>query len=409
MAYLMQDELIASVQPTSNRPIVLDISRLLGRLMHPTPSGIDRIELGYARRLLTQRDRPVGFEARLPGIGLRVCAREGVKDLVEHFEERWRSGILRRSDGAALAARMLSRGRQSTSAGVVTVKLVVAHTHLESLHRRRGRKNNERLCVFVHDTIPSDLPEYARIGGADRHDRRMENALRHADGLIVNSKATSAALEPFRQRTGRRPPCLVSPLGVDLSQGKLTPAGDKTAPPYFICVGTIEPRKNHLLLLHLWRRMAQTMPRDSIPHLVVVGRRGWENENIIDMFDRCEALRGLVTERNDVGDDELAGLIGGSRALLMPSFAEGYGMPVAEALALGVPVIASDISALRETGGIVPDYLDPLDGLGWMRVILDYADKESPMREAQLDRLFKWRAPTWDEHFRRALSFMDSL
>ena len=56
----------------------------------------------------------------------------------------------------------------------------------------------------------------------------------------------------------------------------------------------------------------------------------------------------------------------GARAVLLPSFAEGFGMPVAEALAAGVPVIASDIAALREVGGDVPEYLDPIDGLGWL-------------------------------------------
>jgi hypothetical protein len=97
----------------------------------------------------------------------------------------------------------------------------------------------------------------------------------------------------------------------------------------------------------------------------------------------------------------LAALLRGARALLFPSFAEGYGLPLAEALALGVPVLASDLPALREVGGTVPDYLDPLDGRGWREAILDYADPRSAWRAAQMARLRGWQAPSWAEHFER--------
>ena len=66
-------------------------------------------------------------------------------------------------------------------------------------------------------------------------------------------------------------------------------------------------------------------------------------------------------------------LLRGARALLLPSFAEGFGFPVIEALQLGVPALCSDIAALRETGGAVPEFLDPLDGPGWHQAMLDYA------------------------------------
>jgi glycosyltransferase involved in cell wall biosynthesis len=81
----------------------------------------------------------------------------------------------------------------------------------------------------------------------------------------------------------------------------------------------------------------------------------------------------------------------------MPSFAEGYGMPVAEALSVGTPVICSDIAALREVGGLVPDYLDPLDGPGWRAAILDHATL-GPRYRTQMAHLAAWRAPTWDAH-----------
>jgi glycosyltransferase involved in cell wall biosynthesis len=210
---------------------------------------------------------------------------------------------------------------------------------------------------------------------------------------------------------GRRPELLVAPLGVEPRfqhrQGEEAPSSD--ARPYFLCIGTIEPRKNHLLLLQVWRAMAERLPADQMPRLILLGRRGWENENVVDMLERSTALRGIVVEEGRVGDARLSALLANARALLMPSFAEGFGLPVAEALAAGVPVIASDIPVLRETGGDVPEYLDPLDGPAWIRAIGDYALGDSPRRAAQLQRMGSWKAPGWDEHFRQLLPFLDRI
>jgi glycosyltransferase involved in cell wall biosynthesis len=169
-------------------------------------------------------------------------------------------------------------------------------------------------------------------------------------------------------------------------------------PPYFVCVGTIEARKNHLLLLNLWRQLAEELGA-AAPRLVLIGQRGWETESAIDMLERCPALRGVVLERTNVPDDEAARLVRGARALLLPSFAEGFGFPLVEALALGIPVLCSNLAAFRENGGDVPEYLDPLDGLGWRSAVIDYALPASPRRAAQLCRLSGWRAPSWQDHF----------
>src|SRR5205823_1024035 len=198
-------------------------------------------------------------------------------------------------------------------------------------------------------------------------------------------------------RAARSPPVLVAPFGTELPPPIAAPAPPLER-PYFVYVSTIEARKNHLLLLNLWRRLAAELG-NAAPQLILIGQRGWETENVVDMLDRCPALRGAVIEHNVLPDSEMVRLLQGARALLLPSFAEGFGFPVIEALALGVPVLCSDIPALRETGGAVPEYLDPLDGPGWRAAILDYAALDSPRRAAQLERLHGWRPPTWHEHF----------
>ncbi|MEG2045283.1 MAG: glycosyltransferase [Comamonas sp.] len=160
-----------------------------------------------------------------------------------------------------------------------------------------------------------------------------------------------------------------------------------------------------MLLLNVWRALVQR-DGERAPRLVIVGQRGWECEQVLDLLDRCEALRGFVLERQGCDDTELATLLAHAQALLFPSFAEGYGMPMVEALAAGVPVLASDLPAFREVAGDVPEYLDPLDGPGWIRAIDDYVHMNGARRRAQLARMHGWQAPTWKAHFDQVHALM---
>jgi glycosyltransferase involved in cell wall biosynthesis len=285
------------------------------------------------------------------------------------------------------------------------VYLLVSHHHLDrpQLIARLKRRTGAHFVPFVHDLIPSTFPEYVRPGQAERHRRRIHTVARLADAVIVNSDDTRTRLAPLLERHDRSPTIVVAALGIDLSLSE-RPSPDH----YFVCIGTIEPRKNLLLLLNVWRRLADDHGA-SAPRLILVGRRGWENENILDMIERSPSCRRLVVEHSALPDVATAKLLAGARALLMPSFAEGYGLPVAEALNLGTPALCSDLPALRAVGKDVPEYLDPLDGVGWLRAIEDYARPDSARRRAQLERLRFWQAPNWNEHFATVRALLDDV
>jgi glycosyltransferase involved in cell wall biosynthesis len=191
---------------------------------------------------------------------------------------------------------------------------------------------------------------------------------------------------------------LVAPLGHNLPPAADASLLAKLQTPYFVALGTIEPRKNHLLLLASWRQMAKST-FGLVPQLVVVGRRGWECEQVVDMLERCEAIRPHLLEINNASDEQVVSLLKGARALLMPSFAEGFGMPVQEALAVGTPVISSPLPAIKEFAGDIPDYAEPHDGVRWLALIKDYASSRSEMRAAQLERIKHFKDTSWPEHF----------
>jgi len=397
--------------------ILLDVSRLLSVAGAATPSGIDRVEAAYVARYLAADPGRCTFVAYSPWGHFTALPRGAVAALHAALAEVW-AGDEASDHGRAKARRIRracvawlcsGRGRGSLAKALAGPErcafLLVSHKAMEKQEPiARLRRAGALFVPLIHDLIPATHPEYARPGVTQQHLRRLATVSALADGIIVNSTATAAALRPHLARREGPPPVRVAVLGV-------TPpdiAADLGEAPYFIAVGTIEPRKNHLLLLHLWRDLAERYG-PATPRLRLIGKRGWENENVLDLLERCTVLRGLVTETGNLTDRHVAGLLRGARALLFPSFAEGYGLPLAEALALGTPAICSNIPALREVGGDVPEYLDPLDGAAWRQRVLDFARPDSRSRETQLKRLARWRRPLWEDHFAEVDALLEDI
>jgi len=394
--------------------VILDISRLLSRSFHAAPTGIDRVEYVYARELLARMPERLAFAAVHPAGGYYGRLNEAaVRQFLAFTAARWRNSQVK--DEAASRAAVIRhlialRPRPVPRAKAPRVYLQVSPHHLDDADQVGAilRAEGARFVTLVHDVIPLTHPEFARPQGAEEHLRRVRTIDRYAHGIIGNSQATIDALAPHMTRGLDGRSLCVAHFGADPPD--LVGGESHAVPsrPYFVYISTIEPRKNHLLLLNVWRRLIERLGDDA-PMLVLIGRRGWENENVVDMLERAEILRGHVIEAGSVPDTEMHALVAGARAMLMPSFEEGFGIPVIEALSVGVPVICSDIVAHREVGGAAPDYLDPLDGLGWMRMIDAYRRADSPERAAQMARIETWRAPRWSDYFDIITRLLDDV
>ena len=364
---------------------------------HRLPTGVDRVSLQYLRHYAYKANALIRFAGRWLVFDRGVSAR--LFDCLHDDSARAR-GTIR----SCIARAYAGWGRQDAQ----SVFLNTGHSGLDQ-HGYADQLKRRRLqpVFFLHDLIPISHPEYCRPGEAEKHHRRLDTMLSGGRGLIVNSEATRADLTHYAAQSNRElPPVVVAPL----APGAL-PDPDASSPlgrPYFVVLGTIEPRKNHLLLLHLWRQMLAEQG-EATPTLVVIGQRGWECEQVVDLLERCEALKHHVIELPRCSDQTLSTWLRHARALLFPSFVEGFGMPLVEALAHGVPVIASDLGVFREIAGSVPEYLDPLDGCSWREMILDYSAPASEMRHAQCRRLTAFRAATWSQHFEIVDAFLDQI
>lgn len=434
---------------------VLDVSRLLSRLHRKAPTGIDRVELAYARHYLAAAaEGDVRFLVTTP-VNTGLLGRRIVRTLVRVAVERWVESaespeadaayrrlrdILRAPLRPEAAHRTITVAPPAVDAADARAMATKAAAYAQAAVRGaidRGLKGDPqspawylhvshinvhhpprlswipkagvRTMFLVHDLIPISHPEYCRPAEDTRHRHRIETIARRADVVVFNSRFTQAAWQAYVAATGLpQPQGVVVPLGIEavFRAGPRGPALE-TEVPYFVVVGTIEARKNIAFLLQVWKQWTRE-GREPRARLVIVGRRGWESENVFDLLDRSPALASSVVEVAELGDVGLAALLRGARAALAPSLVEGFGLPIAEALALGVPMIASDIDAFREVGGPFAEYVDPIDGPGWIAAFEDYVRPDSPRRQSVLQRVGQYRPGTWAAHIATVESILAS-
>lgn len=381
--------------------LLIDVSRLIWRLSSGRlPTGIDRVCLEYVRHFA---DRAQGV-IQWKGIR-RILPYQLSQDLFEVILTAprtffRRTALLALQGGIELLRSQPGRGRPYLNLG---------HTGLD----RPGltewiERIDVRPIFMIHDLIPITHPVYCRAGESDRHRKRVDVMLDTGVGILGNSQVTLDILRRYAAEGCRRvPPTLAAWLGATPlpASGPLPP---DISTPYFLALGTIEGRKNHVLLLKIWQALV-TKLGNKAPRLVIVGQRGWENDEALAILEAGTALRGHVIELARCSDAELAHYLRDARALLFPSFAEGYGMPLVEALGHGTPVIASDLAVFRELAGNIPDYIDADNAVCWQATIEEYSLTDCPARRRQLTRMTDYVMPTWSAHFARVDAWLETL
>ena len=218
------------------------------------------------------------------------------------------------------------------------------------------------LVATIHDAIPIAHPEWA-----NPRLRRIKNwLLRSCASCADLVIAVSEAAVPELVEHYRIPPARIRvvPLGVDArwfvrpddALIRQTLASRALAPGYFLHVGTLQPRKNLDALVSAYEQLPPTVR--SQRQLVLVGKYGWGAHAL---QARLEALRarGRIVWLDYVGRDELQALYWSAGVFVFPSLAEGFGLPLLEALAVGLPAIASDLPVLREVAQYHAEFVSP--------------------------------------------------
>jgi glycosyltransferase involved in cell wall biosynthesis len=417
------------------RPIAFDLVRTVFGAANGSPRGIDRICFGYLSHLF--ETWPADCFGVLPTpVGVRFFPRERVLRLRDRLARIWREHDVAGEDPALVrlraactrttatephrprrrpvteelveigrALRLLAAigatpGRAVTALPRRTLFLDVAHRGLmrPSTLDWLDRRADVSPVFMIHDVIPLQFPQLVTADERDRHARMMDAAARRAAAILTTTATAADGIAAELEHRGRAD-LPIHPVGLpidDLFRSRPDPDPVIAARPYFLVCGAIDPRKNHTVLVEAWTRLV-AIHGDAAPRLVVAGAAGGATAGIVKGMVAERGLADLVVFASGLSSPSIARLMAGARAVLLPSLAEGYGLPPAEAMAMGTPAVVADISALRDAAGEAALYVGTRDVEGWARTV-DALTRDTPLRADALQRARRFDAVDWTSY-----------
>lgn len=275
------------------------------------------------------------------------------------------------------------------------------------------------LTVLIHDLIQMKLSHLYPNGVGSEFEKNARLMVRSADHFLVYSEYTRKDLQNFLAENNQiykkiskfRLGDMVSlhpeekaEKGQDVSSSlRQQFAGKKFA----IFVSSIEIRKNHSLLINVWRRLIEERG-GSAPHLLFIGRTLWRGEEIVAAIDQEEKLKKFVHVLSDVDDNDLDWFYRNCSFTVFPSLYEGWGLPVAESLSYGKLCITSGHTATREIAPDLTELLDPYDFKAWRDRISFYLDSPAALERMEEKIRTEYRAHSWDQAVEEIVGAADS-
>jgi glycosyltransferase involved in cell wall biosynthesis len=395
-----------------NPAIWLDVTRLVSRAGRPVLTGVDRVEHAWLRHLLAEGSSQTRYLLRTTR-GYLLLDHRGGRIILSCLEG---SPLPKRGDWVSrlygkgsdprhrlesmlrpLAQdRALSRGlgrliRRSGAVGFTYLNVAHANLSSETL-RALSDAPDVHVAVLIHDLIPILHPDLVADDMPERFAERIERVRRAADLILCNSDATAQDLAAHWAHADHCPPMVVAPLGLDPR-----PRSDVARDPrHFVMLGTIEPRKNHALMLDVWEGLARVLPPDLMPQLHIIGPTGWRVEAVMNRLARHPLLGRSIHLHGPLPEAAVRDHLGRAVALLFPSLAEGYGYPPLEAALAGALPICSDLPVFRKTLGESAVYRKADDVYLWLETIRKHC-----LDIERLPILPVPDVPTWDEHHLR--------
>lgn len=405
--------------------LAIDLTRLFVSAARGRPRGIERVDLDYCEAALREFPGDVFGIVAYPW-GPRVLERRTVAALAEAIRAVWAEDCLAADDPTFAWARQsligerthMKRRSRRRRRFVADVGSVVSRTGL-----RRGRpiaalpqgsiylnigqvgfaldkatawlaeRRDVEVVSFLHDLLPLHAPEWFKEGNQAYFNRVLQRLVERSALIVVATEITAAQLRAHLAHhglPGRN--IVVRPLPPSAALGHVRVADPELAASgYMMICGTIEARKNHILPLLIWRDRLRR--GEAMPKLLVAGERGWGAAAAFDLLDRSDILKSHVVEARSLSTPALMHLMAHARAVLVPSWSEGYGLPLAEALTLRVPVIASEIPVFREVSQDAALLTAPLDGPRWGQRIAALAEPDRAAWKHARDMTERYRPP----------------
>lgn len=254
------------------------------------------------------------------------------------------------------------------------------------------------ISTYIYDIIAITNPEFFKFSAPDFYAYIAANLL-HADLLITEVHATVTRLNDLAKRYNLPVPhCSVSWLGSDFKATKKSETVSNKARKivkkgkYILCVGTLEPRKNHKLVLDAYDEKLSKMG----VNLVFAGRRGWLVDDLLSRIDAHPKKNKGFYFLEGENDATIEYLYKNAYVVVFPTFDEGFGLPLVEALLHGAACAVSDVPVMREVGGTGCDYFDPKSTNSLLKLLSGYLEDAEPYEDCK-KRASGYKPVLWDE------------
>jgi glycosyltransferase involved in cell wall biosynthesis len=278
----------------------------------------------------------------------------------------------------------------------------------EVLWRLKGA-SRVRVVPVIYDLIPVKLPQLCAPQCPPLFGPWVRKLLCLCELVLTISRNSRADLLDLAEQMGLAdvPAVEVLRLG-DEPAGAGAPVRPAGAPegPFVLAVGTIEVRKNHALLYHLWRRLLERHGA-RVPPLVLAGQPGWLTGELLQQLAADPLVQGSVVLLPAAADAELRWLYRHCLFTLYPSHYEGWGLPVAEGLAQGKFCICSSAASLPEIAGDLLDYHDPLDLPGCLALVEQALFEPGFLQQRQERVRRSFRVTSWQDCAAQALDHLE--
>ena len=314
-----------------------------------------------------------------------------------------------------LSVRRLQKAPMDSTSCLVSGGLDWDFKDLKLLSELKQRRSF-RYYAVVYDLIPILFPHFIVPDRLKIIPEYLADLAKLADGAMCISQSTLTDWENYcTEHLGRTIPSSAFPLGCDLddaSRNQTEPALPECleGKRYALFVSTIEPRKNHRVLYNAWEACIATGKLNpNIHRLVFVGHRGWSTGDLVDQISRNPLSKESIIILDRVSDEVLRVLYKRCAFCVFPSFYEGYGLPVAEALAYGKLCITTSTGALSEIGGDLVPRLNPKDTIGWAKALAHYMLNVQDCDRTAAKVTAGYRPVTWDSAAEQFFSRLKEL
>lgn len=268
---------------------------------------------------------------------------------------------------------------------------------------KRLSSQGVRLAVQIYDIIPITHPQYCHKLTSFKFIDYLAANIENAELIIANANATIKDIRKITEGTETKFSTAVVKLGSDFSKRNDVPADEvrKRSPrtaavldgnPYVLMVGTLEPRKNHAYVLDAFDKALF----DEGLNLVFVGRYGWNTESLVRRIEKHPLYNKHLFMIKNAADYEVQALYKNAFLVAFASFNEGFGLPIIESFNHGVPVLASDIPVLRETGGEYAEYFSLENVDDFITKVKYYAENRDEYEDMR-KRISGFHHTSWDE------------